>query len=323
MNGKKCRDKAVCGGFGKGCTVMFFRTGMRLLKFNALQAAADGRTAVLTKKSDNSLSIPCGEKTSRCASSFHKGSLTVEAALVFPLAVFALTAFLYLFFLLQVRTEIGRALTDAGRELSQMACVSEDAGSLAPSALAMLYGKREVENYLEGRMAAEIINGGSEGISFLGTFWEEETSTLTLQASFQVVFPPGIAWFHPIQVTQKRIVRGFTGFSGREGDPEIEDSSLVYVTDHGTVYHRDLSCRYLKLSVRQTELDKVDDLRSGDGSRYYPCERCWEEGAEIVFLTEEGNRYHQTLNCSSLVRGIHTVRLWDTGGLPPCSVCGG
>lgn len=302
---------------------MFFRTGMRLLKFNALQAAADGRTAILIKKSDNSLSIPCGEKTSRCASSGKKGSLTVEAALVFPLAVFALTAFLYLFFLIQVRTEISRALTDTGRELSQMAYMSEDAGSLAPSALAVLYGKQGINNYLEGRVAAEIIKGGIGGISFLGTTWEEETSVLTLQVSFQAVFPPGITWFHPIQVTQKRVVRGFTGFSGREGAAGTEDSSLVYVTDHGSVYHRDLSCRYLKLSVQQTELDKVDELRSGDGSRYYPCERCWKEGSEIVFLTEEGNRYHQTLNCSSLVRGIHTVRLWDIEGLPPCSVCGG
>ena len=64
-------------------------------------------------------------------------------------------------------------------------------------------------------------------------------------------------------------------------------------------------------------------VRNGDGAKYYPCERCWKEGSEIVFLTEEGNRYHQTLNCSSLVRGIHAVRLWETGGLPPCSVCGG
>ena len=302
---------------------MFFRTGMRLLKFNALQAGAEGRTAVLTKKSDNSLSIPCDEKTSRCASFFQRASLTVEAALVFPLAVFALTAFLYLFFLIQVRTEISRAMTDAGRELSQMASVPEDTGSLGASALAVLYGKREVENYLKGRAAEGIIKGGTGGISFVGTFWEEETSTLTLQASFQTVFPPGIAWFHPIQVTLKRVVRGFTGFSGREGGLGTEDSSLVYVTDHGTVYHRDLGCRYLKLSIRQTELSKVDELRSGDGSRYYPCERCWKEGAEIVFLTEDGNRYHQTLNCSSLVRGIHTVHLWDTGGLPPCSVCGG
>ena len=129
--------------------------------------------------------------------------------------------------------------------------------------------------------------------------------------------------FVPIRVTQERTVRGFTGFSGREGTEETEGSEIVYVTDHGTVYHRDLSCRYLKLSVQQAELDQVDSMRNEDGGKYYPCERCWKEGASVVFLTESGDRYHQSLNCSSLVRGIHAVRIWETGGRPPCSVCGG
>ena len=302
---------------------MFFRTGVCLSEFKALQAVAGSQTAILNKKTDNSLSRPCGEKTSRCASFEKKGSLTVEAALVFPLFLFVLTAFLYLFFLVELRAEVGRALTDTGRGLSQTAYFSENAGSLAPSALAMLYGQREVKEYLEGRVSAEIIKGGADGISFLGTVWNEETSVLTLRASFQVTLPPGLAWFHPIRVTQERTVRGFTGFSGREGAEETEGSEIVYVTDHGTVYHRDLSCRYLKLSVQQAELDQVDSMRNEDGGKYYPCERCGKDGAWGVVLADTGERYHQSLNCSSLVRGIHAVRIWETGGRPPCSVCGG
>lgn len=302
---------------------MFFRTGMCLSKFKALQAAAGRRTAILNKKSDNSIICPVIEKTSRCASYKMQGSLTAEAALAFPVFLFGLTAFLYLFFLVQLQTELGRALTDAGRRLSQTAYVSENAGSLAPSALAMLYGRMETEKYLEGRATAQIIRGGAGGISFFGTVWNEETSMLTLRASYQVVLPPGLSWFHPIRAVQERTVRGFTGFSGRAGSQETQDSEIVYVTDQGTVYHRDLSCRYLNLSIQQMELDEVDSLRNRDGGKYYPCERCWKEGAGTVFVTEGGNRYHQSLNCSSLIRGIHAVRLWETGGLPPCSVCGG
>ena len=40
---------------------------------------------------------------------------------------------------------------------------------------------------------------------------------ITLQASGQAVFPPGITWFHPIRIMQKRVVRGWIGFDGREG----------------------------------------------------------------------------------------------------------
>ena len=299
---------------------MFFRTGVCLIKFIALQAA--GSLAALLKKSDNSLSRPCGEKTSRCASFKKRGSMTVEAALVFPLFVFALTAFLYLFFLVQLRTEIGRALTDAGRELAQIAYFSEDAGNLAPSALATVYGRREVDASLENLAAAKIIKGGVGGVSFLGTVWEEETSMLTLPATYQVVLPPGLSWFHPIRVTQMRTIRGWTGFQGRSGTKETTGEEIVYVTDYGTVYHRELGCRHLKLSVRQEILAEVPELRNTDGAKYYPCERCWEGETELVFLTESGNRYHQSLNCSSLVRGIRTLRISETGGLPPCSVCG-
>ena len=299
---------------------MFFRTGVCLIKFIALQAA--GSLAALLKKSDNSLSNPCCEKTSWCASFKKRGSMTVEAALVFPLFVFALTAFLYLFFLVQLRTEIGRALTDAGRELAQIAYFSEDAGDLAPSALAAVYGRREVDASLENLAAAEIIKGGVGGVSFLGTVWEEETSMLTLRATYQVVLPPGLSWFHPIRVTQMRTIRGWTGFQGRSGTKVTTGEEIVYVTDYGTVYHRELGCRHLKLSVRQEILAEVPELRNTDGAKYYPCERCWEGETELVFLTESGNRYHQSLNCSSLVRGIRTLRISETGGLPPCSVCG-
>ena len=130
---------------------MFFRTGVCLSEFKALQAVAGSQTAILNKKTDNSLSRPCGEKTSRCASFEKEGSLTVEAALVFPLFLFTLTAFLYLFLLIQLRAEIGRALTDTGREVSQAAYFSEDAGGLAPSALAGLYGRSQVKEYLAKR----------------------------------------------------------------------------------------------------------------------------------------------------------------------------
>lgn len=75
---------------------------------------------------------------------------------------------------------------------------------------------------------------------------------------------------------------------------------MVYVTDYGTVYHRELSCRYLKLSIRQSGLSEVADLRNESGGKYYPCEKCWKEGADPVFLTDDGTRYHQSLNCSAM-----------------------
>ena len=148
---------------------MFFRTGMCLSNFNALQAVTGRQTAILNKNSVVSFSCPRIEKTSRCDSYRSSGSLTVEAAMVFPVFLFALTSFLYLIFLLQLQTEIGRALTDTGRWLSQTGYISENTGSLSPSALAALYGRIKVHEYLEDRPAEDLIQGGADNISFLGT----------------------------------------------------------------------------------------------------------------------------------------------------------
>lgn len=300
---------------------MFFRTGVYLKKFKALQAA-EGGSADMIKNSGNSFLKSWYERASQCPSFEKRGSLTVEAALVFPIFLFAMTAFLYLFLLVQLRTEVGRALSDTGRELSQAAHFSGEAGGLASSAAAVFYGQSSVRTYLEGRAAAGILKGGKEGITFLGTVWDEKSSVLTLRASYQVVLPPGLSWFRPVRVTQKRKVRGFTGFGGRaEGEDSFKEE-IVYVTDYGTVYHRELSCRHLNLSVSQREFSEVGTLRNEDGGRYYPCERCWKDGSSLVYLTGAGTRYHQDLGCPSLIRGIRTLLYSEVGALPPCSLCG-
>lgn len=299
---------------------MFFRTEMCLTKFKALQAVDDGGTVILVN-SDKSVSYSERGRTSRCIFR-NKGSMTVEAALVFPIFLLAVTAFLYLLVLTQLKIETGRSLTDAGKDLAVLAEYSDTAGGMGSTAAVILYGKQEVKAALSGKVAAAVLMDGAEGLSLLGSSWDSEKSLITLEISGQAVFPPGISWFHPVRIRQKRVVRGWTGFGGRERSSNSEKEEVVYVTDYGTVYHRELSCRYLKLSIRQSRLSEVADLRNESGGKYYPCEKCWKEGADPVFLTDDGTRYHQSLNCSAMVRGIHTIPLSETM-LPPCSVCGG
>ena len=246
--------------------------------------------------------------------------MTVEAALVFPIFLFALTALLYLLVLTRLQTEIGRGLADAGKELS---CLAYHAKGAEGSLVVAVSGKQQVKEYVKGRPAAGMIKGGTDGISFLGSGWSSEDSMITLRASYQVTLPPGLSWFHPIRITQTRRVRGWTGFGGRGNNRGEEGEEIVYVTDYGTVYHRKLSCRHLKLSIQQKSFSEIESLRNEHGAKYYPCERCWKNGSAVVYVTTDGNRCHESLNCSGLVRGIHTVLISETGGMPPCSVCGG
>lgn len=249
--------------------------------------------------------------------------MTVEAALAFPFFLFALTAFLYLFFVIQLRTEIGRAMTDAGREFAQNAYLLEDSPGMVSGAAAAFSGSREVKEYLNQRAAAKLIRGGADGISWMGTVWKDEEDTLVLRAEYEIEALPVPGMFHSIRIVQKRTVRGWTGFTGRERGSGTGRDKVVYVTEHGTVYHQDAECRHLKLSVRQCSLEEAKAERNTGGAKYYPCERCWKEGSRLVYLTEDGDRYHQSLSCSSLTRRIRTILLSEAGGRPPCSVCGG
>jgi len=299
---------------------MLFRTGV-YLKLKSLQAVLKGAINDLSSSVFSQKNHP-DEKASRCTFERIRGSLTVEAALVFPLFLFTLTALLYLFLFLQLQTEVGRALTDTARELAQDSWLAESGQDLTVSLAAAAYAEAYLEQYLEGRGAAEIVKGGRKGISTLGSSWNLESSDLILRASYQVLLPPGLSWFRPVSIMQTKTVRGWTGFGRRLLENEEKSEAVVYVTTYGTVYHESLDCRHLKHSIRQVTIEEVPGLRNTDGARYYPCEHCWEGEGTMIYITENGNRYHATLHCQGLRRGIRTVRMTELEGLLPCSECG-
>ena len=125
---------------------MFFRTEMCLTKFKALQAVDDGGTVILVN-SDKSVSYSERGRTSRCIFR-NKGSMTVEAALVFPIFLLAVTAFLYLLVLAQLKIETGRSLTDAGKDLAVLAEYSDTAGGMGSTAavIKILSSLMHIEN---------------------------------------------------------------------------------------------------------------------------------------------------------------------------------
>ena len=298
---------------------MFFRTWVCLKSLQAVQVDSVNHF----NGSEIFQKFYHGERTSRCTSKGRKGSLTVEAALAFPLFLFAVTALLYLFLFLQLQAEVGRALTDIGREQAQEVYGKNEEEELFSSAWITVSGKQKLTGYLEGRAAAQLIKGGTDGVSFLGSGWNKEKSELTLRVSYSVTMPVGFPGFHSIQMVQKKTVRGWTGYQGRNAYGPDEQEDWVYMTTYGTVYHRRLECRHLKLSIQQKRQEELGSLRNTDGAKYYPCERCGADAGEWVYITEDGNRYHANLNCSSLLRGIYMVRLSETGGAPACSACGG
>ena len=107
-------------------------------------------------------------------------------------------------------------------------------------------------------------------------------------------------------------------------ETEASDEMMVYVTPAGEVYHRDRSCTYLKPSIRTVFVTELDTIRSRDGSKYYPCERCRPEGCSMVVIARDGNRYHASSGCSAIQRDVDALALSEAEKTRrACSKCGG
>ncbi len=99
---------------------------------------------------------------------------------------------------------------------------------------------------------------------------------------------------------------------------------MFYRTATGEVLHKSLDCTYLHLSVRQISGGAVLSARNSSGESYHPCEACsrGQAPASIVYITENGTRFHNSASCSCLKRTVRLVPQSQAGDCHLCSRCG-
>ncbi len=127
-----------------------------------------------------------------------------------------------------------------------------------------------------------------------------------------------------IRLAVRGRVHTWTGRDASDTVPEeTEREELVYVTEHESVYHTSSSCTHLSLSVHAVGGGEVDHLRNEDGSRYHACEKCVGSGGHngTVYITREGDCYHNNAQCSGLTRSVRLVKKTAVDSLPLCSRC--
>ena len=108
------------------------------------------------------------------------------------------------------------------------------------------------------------------------------------------------------------------------GGEQGETEPMVYVTDSGSVYHKNPGCSYLNVSLKQIPGSSAKSASNKYGEHYSACEICSrnQNPAGVVYVTEQGNRYHNLESCSGLKRSVRLVKASSVSEMGACSRCG-
>jgi len=251
--------------------------------------------------------------------------------LVLPVVIMLMTALMSLTGMMMTELRLQHAMNEAGGKLAgymyaATALSGEEKGTLLRTlgedialtvATEQMVKQRVTEEASENFAAASGIEGGIDGISFLGTRFDPGTQNIIICASYSLKVPFFSFFGAKISLFQRVVRRAWTGQSADGNSGE----QIVYITENGTVYHTSLSCSHLKLSIVSLSKGAVGSRRNASGGKYYACELCGEEEASIVYITSYGDRYHTNRNCSGLKRTIRSVPISQVGSLPLCKTC--
>lgn len=122
-----------------------------------------------------------------------------------------------------------------------------------------------------------------------------------------------------LSISQRALVKDWTGTD------ITTTSEKVYITENGVVYHKSKNCSHLIVNISKTTVGQAENKNNTHRRKYSGCQYCVKKkllSDEGVFITEDGNKYHTSLQCSGLTRRIVEKDISQVEGIRPCSECG-
>lgn len=254
-----------------------------------------------------------------------KGSLTVEASLVFPLFIGAVVALLFFIQAIQIQVQLQKALFNQTMKVTGYGYYvnSADLGTEAENVLEVGYIKQKVieelgDDFFEG---GSIVNGKKGLVLDLTNASQEGVVDVVIRYSLKVPFD--IFGLGKLKFVARARCQIWTGVDVNKTE---WDTDMVYMTAHGEVYHIDEKCTYIKSDITSCSLDEIGTRRNATGGIYYLCSLCGDKtilGNKEVFYTQYGNRYHLSEYCSNLKNNVFAMeRAEAEKKYRSCSKCG-
>lgn len=242
-----------------------------------------------------------------------RASVTIEAAFAVPLFMFAVLSLIFLIEIQSIRGCIHAAGSDAAKQAAESTAVLPVLNTIQlKSDLVNLIGEERIER--------SILNGGTSAISCWKSYWIPGTEEINVVIEYKIKIPVPLLKSPSVKLKDEFKVSAWNGY--QKDRKENEDGQIVYITEKGTVWHSDYQCSYLQLSIQYVQYSELQKMRNEGGGKYHKCEQCvYGQAMNGVYITSYGNRYHNSLNCSSLKRTICAVHKSEVAGRGGCSKC--
>lgn len=251
-------------------------------------------------------------------STSNRGSATVEAVFMIPIFIFVVTFFMYLVVTVNLQNNIFGNLYNISQNIGENTYLYEKSGGIELLTKTKVYSEiynNEFRKYINDSI---VLNGTSGIRADCSIINNRDKNEVLMKLAYKVKYLIGT-----VNYEQALCIYPWIGES-------IKDSSAlkkktVFVAENGKVYHLDRNCSHLQLSTKKTSTEKVDELRNSAGGKYKPCEMCVDiapgEGC-VLYITDDGNRYHIYKSCSGLKRTVYEIELEKVGNKNKCLRCG-
>lgn len=256
-----------------------------------------------------------------------RASLTVEAAMVFPIFLLFFYLLLYGGKIIELQSKIQYALDTTAVEFANYAAVKDGNNSQVQDiAGSIVYSKAGAlvlfeKNLKKCKADTGMLLNAALPFSFRNSQILSSEKDIYLQVNYRIRFPGtfiGSGLFSTgIPCVQNVCVRAFVGASSRE----LWDNEMVYIATGEQVYHTSGTCTYLALSIKRVSVREFETAPQYY-KKYKSCARCKSQiEGDIYYITEDGTRYHKTILCKSLKRTVERIPRNQVGTRRMCSRC--
>ena len=279
--------------------------------------------------------LPSGDAASKVRPL--RASLTLEAALVLPVFLFAM----YLLILPMRMMDTSRKMlciceavcrnAAAGSYLLQREEISVgEKGDAAQTTAAAQDVQTVLREKAVGLLAAtcaaeQLDDNFVEDIQFWRSRCMDDGEIITVTLDYRYRLPFSILGLTSLPQHVTASHRAWIGESRDSSSSQTGnsgDDTLVYIGRHSTRYHRTSGCHYLSNNLTPVPFSAVSAKKNSGGASYHACPRCAKGcSSGTVYIMPSGTAYHTDPDCSAIRAYVRAVPKSSVEHLGACSYC--